>query len=384
VSGMEVPLSSFLVVGGAAWLLEDHAGGRPPYRGLAVLAIACLARPENTVIFLVAAGAAIAWGRSPRGMLRRFLIAVALLAVVVGPWIGFNYHSHGRPLPTTFYAKSGAGIVRALDASDTAMAKRAVVTHGAGGIRGFVQTVRAQLPVVGLLALLGAVLCFSRRGTPGRWWIPVALLVVPVAMGAVAPQRVKPDNVRYTAQLVSIVAVLAAAGLWELVKRLPRRLRLASVAAALGWLLFSGAGRPAEYGLAVRNINELHVAMGRWVARHIPPGATVAANDVGAIAYFGRRRVLDLEGLVSPRSLRYRDGAPDRGLRIVEAERPDFLVISPSWYPDITGKPARFVEAYRITISDNVAAGDASLVVLSTPWTPYRLAALERPHAGGS
>jgi len=317
-------------------------------------------------------------------MLRRLLVATALLTVVVGPWIAFNYSTHGSPLPTTFYAKSGAGLVRALGTSDVAMAKRSVVTHGVGGVRGFVQTANAQLPVVGLMAGLGAVLCFGRRGTPGRWWIPVALLLVPAAMGAVAPQRVKPDNVRYTAQLVSMVSVLAAVGLWEAVKRLSRPVRFVSVAAALSWLLLSGAGRPAEYGKAVKNINELHVAMGRWVERHVPPGATVAANDVGAIAYFGRRRVLDLEGLVSPRSLRYRDAAPDRGRRIVEDEHPDFLVISPSWYPDIMSQPTRFVEAHRITISDNVAAGDATLVVLTTPWTPYRLAALRCEQATGA
>src|SRR5207247_5803449 len=42
------------------------------------------------------------------------------------------------------------------------------------------------------------------------------------------------------------------------------------------------------------------IAWGRWFDRHTPPDAVIATPDIGAIGYFGRRRVIDLAGLVTP------------------------------------------------------------------------------------
>ncbi|MGH9362227.1 MAG: hypothetical protein ACRD2T_09940, partial [Thermoanaerobaculia bacterium] len=46
-------------------------------------------------------------------------------------------------------------------------------------------------------------------------------------------------------------------------------------------------------------------AAGLWLRRHTPPGATVAADEIGILAYTSRRRVLDLIGLVSPEAMPY-------------------------------------------------------------------------------
>jgi hypothetical protein len=52
------------------------------------------------------------------------------------------------------------------------------------------------------------------------------------------------------------------------------------------------------YADHVSQINEVHVKAGQWINDHTPPDARVAAFDVGAVAYFGQRRMLDLGGLV--------------------------------------------------------------------------------------
>ena len=36
------------------------------------------------------------------------------------------------------------------------------------------------------------------------------------------------------------------------------------------------------------------------MAHNTPPDALIAAHDIGAVGYFGQRRLLDLAGLVSP------------------------------------------------------------------------------------
>ena len=105
-------------------------------------------------------------------------------------------------------------------------------------------------------------------------------------------------------------------------------------------------------------------------ATFVPPGSRVAVNDVGAIAYFSRRRILDLEGLVSPEVLPYRVHA-DRGLRVVTDMQPDYLVIFRAWYPDIVAS-GQFREIHRIGIAGNVISAGDTLVVYKTPFSSAR------------
>ena len=50
----------------------------------------------------------------------------------------------------------------------------------------------------------------------------------------------------------------------------------------------------------------MQVHLARWVTDHTPPTARLGLNDVGAIAYFSRREIVDVMGLVTPAVLPYR------------------------------------------------------------------------------
>ena len=94
------------------------------------------------------------------------------------------------------------------------------------------------------------------------------------------------------------------------------------------------------YANDVRSINEGDVAAARWLAAHTSPDARVAANDIGAMAYFGRRRIVDLVGLASPEVIDVLSTtmarSPDREQRLkallVELGV-DYVVIFPEWFP---------------------------------------------------
>jgi hypothetical protein len=290
-------------------------------------------------------------------------------AAAVAPLVVFSYVTIDRPLPTTFYAKSGPGILRAVETRDLDMALRNFGTFGPRAVHNFWLILRDQLSwgawllvpaVAGLLA-----------GGPGRRVVAtlaICLVAVPYAMGLMAPQRLKPENVRYAAQLVVLAAPLLVAGTWRIILRLWPT--VAIVVIAIGFSAWRTAEYLPIYTRSVKNIQELHVVTGKWLRDHLPADAVVAVNDVGAIAYYSGLRILDLEGLVSPEVLPYRP-LPDRGMRVVNDLRPDFVVIFPAWYPEIAGSPA-FREIHRVTIGDNlVSAGDA-LLIYETPWTARR------------
>ena len=80
-------------------------------------------------------------------------------------------------------------------------------------------------------------------------------------------------------------------------------------AVLVGWLaIAAGALVPAatRYAWAVQNINAMQVHLGRWVDAQLPKIARIALNDIGAIAFFSRREIVDLMGLVTPAIIPYR------------------------------------------------------------------------------
>jgi hypothetical protein len=138
----------------------------------------------------------------------------------------------------------------------------------------------------------------------------------------------------------------------------------AALIASAGW---QAAQAAPVYATSVRNIEQLQVATGKWLRGSLPPGARVAVNDIGAIAFFSRHEVIDLEGLVSPEALAY--PRPSRGIGFAEATHPDYIAIFPFWYPDISSRTDLFQEVHRISIQGNVASAGDTIVIYRTPWT---------------
>jgi hypothetical protein len=68
--------------------------------------------------------------------------------------------------------------------------------------------------------------------------------------------------------------------------------------AALAFYSLFCWSRVTDFG--IRHINGTHVRMGKWLAANLPSDVPVASFDIGAIGYFGGRRIVDLGGLSDP------------------------------------------------------------------------------------
>ena len=122
-----------------------------------------------------------------------------------------------------------------------------------------------------------------------------------------------------------------------------------------------------RYAWGVQNINAMQVHLGRWVSDSTPRRATLAVNDVGAIAYFSRREVIDLMGLVTPEILPYRRDGESGVMEFIAARCPDFLIIFPTWFPRLAARHDLFVPIYRVSLDRVEVSGGPEMVV-------YRLA----------
>lgn len=382
LSGMEVPLYAALATLAMlafARALDDHATTRIDWAAWAGLA-GC-ARPET---FVAAAILAAAWVIRSAGAVqgRRFATGwwkpLVVLALVAVGFVALNMYTGGRPLPNTFYAKHyGMG---ALVSLAEGRPLDALLDVGRYPLNLLGDAIRWQATHDGLLfgaSLAGVLALLGVLGGPapsgGRALLAV-LVLTPMVKGLVAPQPpMLVHDGRYVIHLLVFGLVVCACGVAALA-RLTRPAILGALAVA-GLVQIAGATVSAmtTYADEVKNINDLQVQTGRWIASHTAEDAVIATNDIGAIAFFSRRFILDTEGLVTPAAIW--DKRMWRIDRFFERTRPDVVVIFPHWYPYLSRRPALLTEVTRVSARPVVAGGQA-LVIYRTPWTrPGRLAA---------
>ena len=346
LSGMEVPLAALLV---AAALLA-HARAQPLPTAL-LAALAALARPEAALLIPLLAAA--------RPPLPRRLGLFALVTVLAfAPAVAFSLATVGAPVPATAISKVEGGLFGWL-AGKPEPWTRLLLGRPWEFVRewaAWLTRTHGFLPWL-LVPALGMVGWRHGRalGLPA-----LAVLVHPVAMALLAPHQ-GPDfqEGRYSIHLLPLVFVVLAGA----ARPVGRRWQVALVS---GWLLLAlGRLPPASerYAWAVQNINAMHVHLGHWVNAHLPPRARLALNDIGAIAYVSRREVIDLMGLVTPEILAYRRQGESGVIRFVALTCPDYLIVFPAWFPDLTAQRWLVEPVYRVHLERNLVAGAPEMVV---------------------
>jgi arabinofuranosyltransferase len=353
LSGMEVSLAALLVTAA----LLGHADGRDLPAAL-LLGLAALARPEALLLIpLVWMGRPITW--------KRTAIFAGVTAACLGPWVAFNLAAGGTPLPATASAKIEGGLVGFLSGTRESVARTFLETPGRFGLE-WIEWLFAVNALLPFLIPAGLWVLWRRWGRVAVWPAS-ALLVHPIGMALLAPYRGPGfQEGRYSIHLLPLAIAVAAAGL-ACLARWPR----VRVTAAGLFLLASIAAAPLaadRYAWAVQNIEAMQVHLGRWVAAHTPPGARLALNDVGAIAYFSRREVVDLMGLITPAIIPYRRAGEDGVRRYLEQACPDYLIIFPEWFPKLSAMTERFTPIYRRRLDHNTVSGADEMVVYEARW----------------
>jgi arabinofuranosyltransferase len=351
LSGMEVPLGTLCVAAGG-WAVAEAR----PLRGAVGLGLATLVRPEAGLLVGLHVLGAGRW----REALRRFAVG----ALVVAPAVAFNLAVGGRLVPAPATAKVEGGLLgRAEGLSDAWL----VSGHQLGAFLGeWGGTLFRDHPALPVLLAVGLV-----AGRAGRLrWLGAALLLHPVATALVAPYRGPGfQSGRYSAHLLPLAVVVALVGLDRMLGWLSaprwREAVCALLLVGLAWRLPAGA---EAYGWGVQNINAMQVELGHWVAARTPPDTLIALNDVGALSYFGGRRVIDLIGLATPEVLPYRRQGPEALLRYLERRCPEYLVIFPAWFPELAARADLFRPVAGVTLPHNVVAGADTMTVYETAW----------------
>ncbi len=247
----------------------------------------------------------------------RFAIGFAAL---FAPYLLFNLALSGTPMPNTFYAKQAEYALRP--------AFSAIVydylTNFFSGVSivilpGFIQkTIRA----------------IRRR----EWGV---LLSVVWVLGYLLLYFLRLPAYQHGRYLMPAMGVFFLIGLMGFYEFLPslrtyktRLARVACLAAiVLFTVVFSGFGA-YTYGQDVGFIESEMVVSAKWAEKNIPPGALIAAHDIGALGFFGNHTIIDLAGLISPEVIPFiRD--EKKLAAFMDRRNVEYLIVFPSWYLDL-------------------------------------------------
>jgi hypothetical protein len=409
LSGMEVTLAVSLSLAGVLMhVLHSSRGGGRQYLSTLLFGLATLARPECSVLFAASmidralTATLIRWRElAAKDWLVPLLVHVALFLAVVSPFLLFSRVFGIGFLPNTAYAKAllwNKGLLAAIATGSRAELLRSFTTNPFDYFMSFLHEALSNNPVLFLFAGLGLLrlvfeLPYAEASRHKSFIVPLSIVMFPLAIGIVVPFGTAGyQEGRYIAPVAPLMLVVGTVGIHGAARY---GARVFSRAKSLGrpatvvlersllWLLILLAVssqfrdiwyRSQVYGRAVSNIEEMQVSIGKWIDRNLPEDAVLAVNDIGAIAYFSRREVLDTVGLISPEVLDYR--RPGERLlaatsRFLEARRPDYAVLFPSWYPEIASDRSLAEPLHRVVLVDNVSVGGDEMVVYRMHWEEH-------------
>jgi len=320
-SGMETLLFAILMLVGLAWI----AGGQVNWLRLGLLiGLSVWVRPDG-ITLLGPAAMLLLFSRRPwKDRLRSAWWLVFGVALFFLPYLLFNRLLAGAWWPNTFFAKQAEYEIQR---------QQALIAR-------FLNL--GALPLVGVgVVLLPGFLYVILRALPGRKWGLLAggLWFAGYVFLYAWRLPVTYQHGRYLIPAMPVLLVWGASGLARYVSEAQGGrgawvLRQSWLAVTVVILItFWGLGAQA-FSQDVSVIESEMVDTARWLATNSPPGTYVAAHDIGALGFYGNRRILDLAGLISPRVIPFiRD--EDKLKMFLDDQQVDYLVTFPGWYPQL-------------------------------------------------
>ncbi|HEX7659200.1 MAG TPA: hypothetical protein VF444_06930 [Pseudonocardiaceae bacterium] len=304
-SGMEVGFTMLLVTGTLLILVREMPNRHYVLAPVAAMLLA-VTRPEG-LIFAVALCGAELWtlgaSRKSLGLARaaRFGVWTLLPLVAGAAQLLFykiatgTFEANGVQAKMMLYDEPVFYLGQFAD-------RVAANLHGIVGLfSGFTEQDYA-FPGASLLVLVGLIYLLVARPAWRPLLVGIAVGLAGVVLSVSTLDAALWHRLRYVQPFVPIFLMFAASGVHGLTRVIPaaRTRRLVTHGVLAVALLFSLVAVPSwavDFGRATGTIRDTDISAGGWISGNLPPGATVAVKDLGAVAYFGDHPVIDLIGL---------------------------------------------------------------------------------------
>ncbi len=323
IGGMETSLFVMLATG--AFL--GFATGRRVQTAL-LSGLAIVTRPD-ALLFVLPLGLArlrdaIAERKKRPAQLGTVFAELAAFLVPVATWLVFGLAAYGNPVPHSMAAKVAAYRIEETDAL-VRLLQHYATPFGGHNLLGR-WWIGAGLVVFPALAILGAQDAIRRKAK--AWPIVSYPWIYFMAFAIVNPLIFR----WYLTPPLPMYMLSIFLGIGRIARDFKRPALLVGSAVIMltlalsGWTLVPDHGpqRPAPE-MAYIELELLYQHAAQSLKPDLPPGAVVAAGDIGAVGYFTDAAILDTLGLVSPRAASYYP-QPKRFYVINYAIAPDLIL----------------------------------------------------------
>lgn len=359
-SGLELPLAlaALMLALYAFYATDPDSTGRRVLFPVACV-FAAITRPELFVLIPLALSDTCWCVGRKRGWacaIRNGLIQSAVVLLALLPYLALNLYSHGKIFPATYYAKTivrGVGLSAAIADGSSKALWQSFLYDPLRQVSQIVSMLAGQNIVMLLLltpALLAFTKSFATKGTSRGLLLPLAVFVVPWVMGMGSPSRLMSNHAdRYFVIFPPLVALMCCVSLYMLLEH-GRQRGLVALCALLLLLAPIRTLHPVlrHIGIDAESTQRLYVEMPVWLHDNLDPNARLAVNDIGGIAYYAPRNLIDVMGLASPEiwpaiSRGYGKPVPvERMKAYLREQKIEYVILSPRYYPDLTSDTKTF------------------------------------------
>lgn len=365
LSGMETTMFMFFSILGIYNHIRNLSANKFTVIPALFLALATVSRPEGFLlaglyfmdVFLVSLNE-----KRLKEILLKYIFAILIFCLITFPYLIFSYNISGHFFPNTFRGQGG----------------------GSGYFPNFtflriaVTLFFRDNLITGLIFLFTFVFYFSRLRlyfSRLRYLNLIFLwvLILPLVMSILIPNW--RHHVRYMIPLIPFVNLIAVYLIFYILdlkffdtlkKYLSNFKRITAVI-----LIFSV---PYFFVFAVAlgkntdNINSQQVKIAKWVNKNVGRNETIAVNDIGAITFINKNKIIDMAGLVSPEILRYREYNWGDNLDsinyLLKKNNVSYIIIYDDWfskYIDKYGYQMEFVTS--AVLEENTICGGVEMKV---------------------
>ncbi|EHR59116.1 hypothetical protein [Saccharomonospora cyanea] len=301
-SGMEVGLTAALVTGSVLAFARERDTAR--FRWTPVLAaLLALVRPEG-LFFALMLCAAMAWTswRAHGMRLGRLAVCCSPLLVAVAQYAFYRlatgtFSANGVQSKSHLYDRPIFYFGEFVDRTFANV--RVVVDHFNG-----LNNTDFAFPFALVFFLVGLGYLLVTRPEWRALGVAVIAGFAAVVLSASTLSTALIHELRYFQPFLPLFLVFATIGGYALTRLVPRERerRFTLYAVLLVMVLFTVVATPTwavRLGRQAATIRDTDVSVGAWISGNLPADAVVGVKDVGAIAYFGERRVVDTIGLAT-------------------------------------------------------------------------------------
>jgi arabinofuranosyltransferase len=240
----------------------------------------------------------------------------------VAGYLTFNLVSSGRPFPNTFYVKA---------AEYAAWTSQSIIVRF---FQSWIPLIAG--PAVALLPFAAAAIILLLRSRKFIEILPFGWALCHVLLYAIR----LPATYQHGRYFLPVLLVLIGYGVYgffalkervsqQLVPRIAVRATWASALILTGIFLIIGS---SQFSADVSFIQTNMVDMALWIRTNTPVGAVIAAHDIGALGFFGERRLVDLGGVTDLEALPLLSGKTSLQVYL-SSKHADFLMTLEGSYP---------------------------------------------------